>query len=368
MILQGNCLEILKTLDEGSVNCCVTSPPYFGLRCYGTNPVLWPAMTYSIMGFEVSVPEMTCELGHEQDPKYFVGHLVLIFREVKRVLKDDGTCWINMGDSYANPSTPGGGDPTIGKRNLGGKKYLKNPVPNGCKAKDLIGIPWMMAFALRDDGWYLRQDVIWSKPNCMPESVTDRCTKSHEYVFMFSKSKKYYYDHEAIKTEAKESSIQRASQDTANLIGGIVPGKSNGNMKAVLKNLPDGQSNIRKLRDKQRGHSREHAGFKEKWDQMSRQEQMSVKANKRSVWHVSTAQYREDHFAVFPELLIWDMVKASCPEGGVVIDPFFGRGTTGVVAAKQFKKYIGIEMLPKNVALAKKYLYEQLGFEAALTD
>ncbi len=216
------------------------------------------------------------------------------------------------------------------------------------RKSDVKDAQWMVAFALRADGWYLRSDIIWAKPNGMPESVRDRCTKSHEYVFMFSKSQKYYYDSEAIKTEAKESSVVRAMQDTANQIGGIVPGKSNGNMKAVLKNLPDGQNNIRKLRDKQRGY----------WDQ---QNQQSFRANKRSVWTCSPAQYPEEHFAVFPEELIWDMVLAGCPEGGVVLYPFFGRGTTGVVARKQNKNYIGFELLLKNCKLAEKYLYQELG-------
>ena len=287
-IYQGDCIDILRTLPDQSINCCVTSPPYFGLRDYG----------------------MAEQIGLEETPELFIARLVEVFHEVKRVLKDDGTLWVNMGDSYAN--------------------------------KNLIGIPWMLAFALRSDGWYLRQDIIWSKPNPMPESVTDRCTKAHEYIFMLSKSSKYYYNHEAIKTPAKESTISQLSQDIENQKGSDrVPGKTNGTMKAVGG-------------DKQRGHSRRHAGFNDRWDNMTTKEQMSMGANKRSVWHVPTKSFTEAHFATFPENLIVDCIKAGCPVGGVVLDPFMGAGTTALVSKRHFRNFIGCELNPEYIAIAEK--------------
>lgn len=373
-IIHSDAISGQCELQNKSVHCIVTSPPYFRLRDYKTPPYKWPVVTYSIFGFQITVPEMTCELGQEPSPKAFIGHLVLIFREGSRVLMDDGTLWVNLGDSYASgPKNRTVAQASANSTLRGGKssqeQSLKqaSKISTGIKAKDLIGIPWMFAYAMRDDGWYLRQDIIWAKPNGMPESVTDRCTKSHEYIFMFSKSKKYYYDAESIKTQAKESSLLRASQDTSNQFGGVVPGKTNGNMKAVLKNLVPAQANIRKARDKQRGHSRKHNGFNARWDQMTREEQQSFKANKRSVWTVPTAQYHEDHFAVFPEKLIWDMIMAGCPVGGVVLDPFFGRGTTGVVARKQDKNYIGVELLKNNIRLAEKFINKELtGYQRKL--
>lgn len=370
-IFTGNCLNVMQSLKENSVHCCVTSPPYYVLRDYKVQPSEWPEVTFSLLGFPVTVMTQTCCLGMEKTPIEYIGHLVAIFREVNRVLRKDGTLWLNIGDSYASwpkdrnirhastKSTTFTGSLKSQFETL--KQQTK--IVAGLKEKDLLGIPWMLALALRDDGWYLRQDIIWSKPNCMPESVRDRCTKAHEYVFMFSKSKKYYYDHEAIKTEAKESSVNRVLQNTINQIGTVSPeAKKNGAMKAVLKELPEGQNHLRKARDKQRGHSRAHTGFNGRWDQMSRQEQMSYMANKRSVWSVPPAHFEGDHFAVFPEELIWDMIKAGCPVDGTVLDPFGGRGTTAVVARKQDKNYILVEMSEKNVAIAEKYIWEQLGF------
>lgn len=345
----------INRLPDKSVNCCVTSPPYYGLRDYG------------IEG----------QIGNEETPERYVERLLRVFSEVHRVLKDDGTLWLNLGDSYAGSwGNYGGQDRHAGKQRpiVKGSKIpneawndrttFKPPGANGfagIKPKDLIGVPWMVAFALRSAGWYLRQDIIWAKPNCMPESVSDRCTKSHEYIFMLSKSARYYYDAEAIKTEAKESSVKRVSQDTANQVGGEVPGKTNGNMKAVLKSLPETQLNIRDHRDKQRGHSRRHNGFNERWDQMSRQEQQSFKANKRSVWIVPPAQFAEAHFATFPPELIVDCIKAGCPKGGIVLDPFMGSGTTAEVAAGIGRNFVGIEINPQYIKIAERRLYASLG-------
>jgi DNA modification methylase len=322
MILNTDAISGMQSLDEKSVNCVVTSPPYFGLRAYGTSPHSWPEVRYSIMGFPVVVQPMQCELGQEPDHFAFIGHLILIFREAHRVLRDDGTCWVNLGDSYA-----GGGN-------------------GGVKPKDLIGIPWMFAYAMRDDGWYLRQDIIWSKPNPMPESVTDRCTKSHEYIFMFSKSERYYYDAAAIRTESKNP-----QDDLRRLNASKIGDKSN----------PDIQKNGLRPKDKQRGHLRRHAGFNARWDQMTVEEQRSMGANKRSVWNIATKPFKEAHFATFPPELVVDPIKAGCPAGGTVLDPFFGSGTTGIVAAKLGRKYIGIELNPVSTRMARIRLHKELG-------
>ena len=329
-IFHGDSLDILKSLADGSVNCCVTSPPYFGLRDYGVDG----------------------QIGLEETPEKYVAKLVEVFTEVRRVLRNDGTLWLNLGDSYSGGSLTGGtgekSSKQITNRGSRSNKIGIRKITN-IKPKDLIGIPWMVAFALRSSGWYLRQDIIWSKPNCMPESVTDRCTKSHEYVFMLSKSAKYYYDQDAIKTEAKESSLERLSQDVSSQDvssqegSSRVPGKTNGKMK-------------------QRGHSRRHEGFNDRWDNMSKEEQQSVKANKRSVWTVSPKPFSEAHFATFPPDLIVDMIKAGCPEGGIVLDPFSGAGTTALVSAKLGRQFIGIELNPEYIKISERRLTKELGF------
>jgi len=247
-ILQGSCLETLSSLEEKSVNTCVTSPPYWGLRDYGTDD----------------------QLGLEETPDKFVENLVNVFREVRRVLRDDGTVWLNLGDSY-----------------------LAN--------KQLSGIPWRVAFALQADGWYLRQDIIWSKPNPMPESVTDRCTKAHEYIFLLSKSPKYYYDYEAIKIK---STSGMDGYDTS---------------------------------------------------------------NKRSVWSVPVSSYSEAHFATYPPELIKSCIMAGCPEGGTVLDPFGGSGTTAQVSNNLNRNAILCELNPEYVEIAKGRLHESLGMFLDLT-
>lgn len=286
-ILEGDCLAKLKEFPDESVDCIITSPPYWALRDYG----------------------VAGQLGLEKTPELYIKKMVEIFRECRRVLKEEGTLWVNIGDSY--------------------------------KDKNLVGVPWMLAFALRADGWYLRQDIIWHKPNPMPESVRDRCTKSHEYVFMFSKNVRYYYDADAIKTEGKnpQDHLRRLAQ------------QKNGN-----KSEPNEKQNGLRIRiDKQRGHSRRHAGFNERWDAMPREEQM-MKANKRSVWSVATMPFREAHFATFPEKLVEPMIKAGCPLGGVVLDPFMGAGTTALVALKLDRQYLGIELNPAYIKIAEERL------------
>jgi site-specific DNA-methyltransferase (adenine-specific) len=295
-ILQGDCLASLKMLPSESVNCCVTSPPYFGLRDYGCDG----------------------QIGHEETPEAFVGKLVEIFREVKRVLKDDGTCWVNIGDSYFNKQNNNRNNlsGSLGGNSVraGGeyKTQKRSPGETNCKEKDLIGIPWMLAFALRADGWYLRQDIIWHKPNPMPESVTDRCTKAHEYIFLLSKSKQYYFDHIAMQEEATSKNKPRQFGAT-----------------------------------KQDGTLRNDVG---------RVFEDNGKRNKRSVWSVNVKPYKEAHFATYPPELILPCILAGCPEGGTVIDPFGGSGTTAQVAIENRRNAILCELNPDYIGIIKKRL------------
>lgn len=335
-IFQHNVKVTPWPIADKSVDCVVTSPPYWMLRNYNH-------------------PD---QIGMEATPELFIQSLVNVFSEACRVLKDEGTLWVNIGDTYCSTAPNTMGDKLRQDGILSGvsdltaeaRRKQRPSTPKGMKPKDLVGIPWMLAFALRSAGWYLRQDIIWSKPNPMPESVTDRCTKSHEYIFMLSKSQKYYYDADSIRTGLKESSLSRLSQDVDSQVGSNrVPGKTNGTMKAVVRS------------DKQRGHSRRHAGFNDRWDKMSVEEQQSNGANKRSVWHVATKPFSEAHFATFPEELIIDCIKAGCPPGGIVLDPFMGAGTTALVAKSQGRNYIGLELNPEYIKIAEKRLRSKLG-------
>lgn len=320
----GDCIETMRGMPAGIVQTCVTSPPYFGLRDYGHDG----------------------QIGLEATPDEFIGKLVEVFREVKRMLRDDGTLWLNIGDSYSTGTKAGrqqSSNPGVGAN----RPEAQNSVarignPEGCKTKDLIGIPWMLAFALRADGWYLRQEIIWHKPNPMPESVTDRCTKSHESIFLLAKSEKYYFDNGAIKEAAAPSSLARWNQDIDGQIGSDrVPGKTNGNMKAV-----GGRSSRDsfKREDSKRAEVipgqpvGTHRADREEsdWDTGTR--------NKRSVWTVATTPYKGAHFATFPPALIEPCILAGAPAGGVVLDPFFGSGTTGQVSQALGRKFIGCEL------------------------
>lgn len=329
-------LEGVKVLPDKSINCCVTSPPYYGLRDYGVSG----------------------QIGLEETPEQYIDRLVLVFREIRRALKDDGTLWVNIGDSYAGSGKGAANYPENALKYKQGtnkgtlsKATAINTVNGDVKPKDLIGIPWMLAFALRADGWYLRQDIIWAKPNPMPESVTDRCTKAHEYIFLFSKSPRYYFDHESIKQPARESTLARISQDVESQQGSDrVPGKTNGRIKAVIG-----------------GRKREsaNAGL-DKSDPMYRHNtyreyEYTGMANKRSVWNVATKPFKDAHFAVYPEELITDCIKAGCPVGGVVLDPFMGSGTTGVVARKLDRNYIGFELNPQYIEIANKRMHNEIG-------
>lgn len=297
--------------DGVKAQMCVTSPPYWGLRDYGH-----PG-----------------QLGLEKTPEEYVKNMVEVFRLVRELLADDGTLWLNLGDSYASGGRGGGmvGDKGEKQRSNEGALLGAKKPPPGLKDKDLVGIPWRVAFALQADGWYLRSDIIWSKPNPMPESVTDRPTKAHEYIFLMSKSQKYYYDHEAIKEPAIYSGL--AGQDES---GYKDAKKFNG-----------------KHSDKQRGHRRRHAGFNERWDKMTREEQCSGMRNKRTVWTVPTSPYSGAHFATFPPDLIEPCILAGAPVGGIVLDPFFGSGTTGEVAERLGRKWIGIDVNPEYEKLQK---------------
>lgn len=287
-VMVGDCLASLATLPDRSINCCVTSPPYYGLRDYGVDG----------------------QIGLEDSPDAYVARLVEVFREVRRTLTDDGTLWLNIGDSYnAHPGQRKTTDAAGNKqKSLRGSTAAPSRSVDGLKPKDLIGIPWLLAFALRADGWYLRQDIIWHKPNPMPESVTDRCTKAHEYLFLLSKSDRYFYDHESV----KEAAVRGYAGSTFNT-----------------------------------GKTAEH--------QLNRSSDKELtedgKRNRRSVWTVTPKPYKGAHFAVYPPELIEPCVLAGCPEGGTILDPFGGSGTTGGVALKHGRNAVLCELNADYAAL-----------------
>lgn len=423
-VRQGDALEVLRTLPSESVHCCVTSPPYWGLRDYGTVPVIfggistcshkWQNTRYyteqtaakcSADAFSeagkanaarlkdgrwrdncwcVFCDAWRGQLGLEPTPELFVEHMVAIFREVRRVLRSDGTLWLNIGDSYSSGGHGGGGS-FMEMRGGNGSldegawshrkdaKGWRNPPP-GLKPKDLCGIPWMLAFALRADGWYLRQDIIWSKPNPMPESVTDRCTKAHEYLFLLSKSARYYYDQEAVLEECSPNTNARLSQDVEAQIGSERANggqKTNGNMKAVGRTPASWRgSSFTDPRDMEiRPNTGTNRKLAESGSGIKSNESFSnavcclvEKRNKRSVWEVTTQGYSEAHFATFPPKLIEPCILAGCPEGGTVLDPFSGAGTTGLVATRFARNYIGIELNPAYVEMSE----ERIGQDAPL--
>ena len=294
LVLFGDCRERLKEFDD-LARMCITSPPYYGLRNYG---------------------DKDNQIGIEQTPEDYVNELVKVFREVKNNLTEDGTLWLNIGDSYYN-YRPGKGQglvkQSVSKTNqdLPSKCNRRGNKLQGYKEKDLIGIPWLLAFALRKDGWYLRQDIIWSKPNPMPESVRDRCTKSHEYIFLFSKNKKYFYDNEAIKEDAKDWGVR-------NRVNGKYHNKGTG--------------------------LQPHTGLTKSYP----------KKNKRSVWSVTNKPYKGAHFAVFPPDLISPCILAGSRVGDLVLDPFMGSGTTAMVSKQLGRDYLGCELHSDYSELAEK--------------
>jgi DNA modification methylase len=338
-ILQGDVRDRLADLEAGSVRCCVTSPPYWGLRDYGVSG----------------------QLGLEVTPEAYVASLVHVFADVRRVLADDGTVWLNLGDSYA-ASGRGGNPPESQHQKQATNRGSVLPAglhesarqggavgrawcgpPAGYKQKDLVGIPWMVAFALRADGWYLRSDIIWSKPNPMPESVTDRPTKAHEYIFLLSKSRAYFYDAAAIREPYAASTLVQFEQ----------PYEGQATKDYAAAGVQNPSAIKRRITDKQRGHGRRHAGFNDRWDGMERAEQLQGGANKRSVWAVATHPYPDAHFATFPEALIEPCILAGSAFGDTVLDPFTGSGTTGAVAIRHQRNFVGVELNPAYVELAR---------------
>ena len=320
-ILHGDALETLRTLPGESVNCCVTSPPYWGLRDYGVSG----------------------QIGLEKTPEEYVARLVEVFREVRQVLRDDGTLWLNLGDSYASGKgtyyNPGGGEDSLGKvrKEEGAHPLDRGNVSDlhksGLKPKDLVGIPWRVAFALQADGWWLRSDIIWHKPNPMPESVRDRPTKAHEHIFLLAKNKTYYYDQDAIKETAvcgwngSKFDVGKTGEHQLGRAQKVRPSALKGSFKGKTEAMADtGQNAFRAVVDMR---------------------------NKRDVWTVSTRPFKGAHFAVFPPDLIQPCILAGCPKDGIVLDPFFGAGTTGLVAVQEGRNYIGIELNSEYVEIAK---------------
>lgn len=304
-VLLGDCLERLKELPDGIVDMCITSPPYYGLRDYGVDG----------------------QIGLEENPEEYIDKLVEVFREVGRVLRNDGTLLVNIGDSYWGSGSRGFDFTGKLKKDISrcqgsDLKYDLSRVPK-CKGnegvykdKDLIGIPWLLAFALRKDGWYLRQDIIWHKPNPMPESVKDRCTKSHEYVFLLSKQPHYYFDNQAIKEPTKEISLKRAEY-------------------GLHTNYPEGLNG--------------HIDTEKMGTRFS-----PTEANKRDVWSIPPANVKEAHFATMPEKLAETCIKAGSRKGGIVLDQFFGSGTTGRVAIALDRMYIGCELNPEYIEISNR--------------
>jgi DNA modification methylase len=292
-IITGNVLDKIKKLKDNSIQTVITSPPYWGLRDYGNEN----------------------QLGLEETVEEYVANLVELFELIKVKLKDDGTVWLNLGDSYAGNVSRASNN---GRAGFGNKREkIVSRVGVGLKAKDLIGVPWRVAFALQSAGWYLRQDIIWAKPNPMPESVTDRCTKSHEYLFLLTKNAKYYFDNKAIKEPVSGGTVKRLLQKTLATQEGSsrVPFKTNGNMKAV------GDTDLR---------------------------------NKRDVWTITTKPFKGAHFAVMPEALVEPCILAGSKVGDLVLDPFAGSGTVGVVSKRYKRNFIGIELNPEYVKIAEE--------------
>ena len=326
-IITGDVLEVIKELPDCCCSTCVTSPPYYGLRNYGT---------YG-------------QIGLEETPDKYIERLVEVFREVRRVLKDDGTLWLNMGDSYAGSN--GNGTRQTKWRTADVYKSEKNynlrkatgRKDDGCKPKDLIGIPWLLAFALQADGWYLRADIIWQKPNAMPESVKDRPTRAHEYIFLLSKSAKYYYNAEAIKEPA-------VGFDNAAPAGSMGTARPNSRRRGNAKTFRGGGAYTH-------DQAAENSASVER-DSHGLATNETGKRNRRTVWTIATRPYKGAHFATFPEELVRPCILAGSRPGDTVLDPFCGSGTTGAVAIQEGRDFIGIEINPEYCALSKQRIGE----------
>ena len=301
----GDSLTILQTLPENSIDCAVTSPPYYALRDYGGEN----------------------QIGREATPEEYIDRLVSVFHEVKRVLAPHGTFWLNVADTYCGVNSKGESrDPKYPNGRNGQARSLTQRV-KGCKPKDLIGIPWLLALALRDDGWYLRSSIIWHKANPMPESTRDRPSRCYEYVFLLTKSRKYYYDWQAIAEPIAPNTVLR-----------MTGGRSENHKYA--KGIP-GQG-----KQQQINNPRARGAWSE--------ETVMPIRNKRDVWQINTVPYRGGHFAAFPPKLAENCILAGCPVGGVVLDPFLGSGTTAAVAKQLGRRYVGIELNPEYCSLAER--------------
>ena len=288
-IYTGDSLEVLKTLPDESVHCCVTSPPYYALRDYGVEG----------------------QIGRETTPKEYISRLTEVFAEVRRVLRPDGTLWLNISDTYAGKGNQGDYLDMKNPKGRTGQAVALNHKVEGCKPKDLIGIPWMLAFALRDEGWYLRNDIIWMKENPMPESCKDRCSRCYEHIFLLSKSRRYFFDYKAISEPIAPATAER------------LPGQ----YQPQTINRP-----------------REHGAITD--------DMINPLRNKRDVWIINTVPFKGGHYAAYPPKLVETCLLAGCPDGGIVLDPFMGSGTTGMVAKQMGRHFIGIELNPEYVGLA----------------
>lgn len=381
-ILEGCALDLLASMASESVQCCVTSPPYWGLRDYGVAASVWGGSkdclhrwgevgrlhrggrsgdSPATNGRKARVERdktrdritgafcQDCDawrgsLGLEPTPELFIEHMVLVFREVRRVLRNDGTLWLNIGDSYTDSGRGADTGSTLsGTRHNQAesrKTRVRETSRTGLAPKNLVGIPWMLAFALRADGWILRSDIIWHKPNPMPEAVKDRPTKAHEYMFLLSKSPRYYYDQESTLEPVSANTHARVSQDVAGQIGSK-PANGGSRADRPMKAV---------------GRKRQVAGegIKANDDFHDSTALLVSRRNKRSVWTVTTCGYREAHFATFPPKLIEPCILAGAPRGGVVLDPFSGAGTTGLVCSRLDRDYIGIELKPEYAAMARR--------------
>ena len=304
-IINGNSLEVLKSLPDNSIDCCVTSPPYYALRDYGCDG----------------------QIGLEETPEKYIESLCDVFSEVRRVLTPEGTLWLNIGDSYNGNKV--GNTEVVKNKKVSESNDFHKKLWSGAKPKDLIGIPWMLAFALRSQGWYLRQDIIWHKPNPMPESVTDRCTKSHEYIFLLSKSQKYYFDYESIMEPCADQ--ERNNFQSGSRANGINKDRNDNDLGERSKTWKPKTIDNQKVR------------------------------NKRDVWEVNTKPCKEAHFATYPFELIKPCILAGCPENGIVLDPFMGSGTTAIVARSLNRNYLGVELNPEYIKIAHKRLEKHLG-------
>jgi DNA modification methylase len=330
----GDCRALLRDLPDGVFQTCVTSPPYFGLRDYG----------------------MAAQIGLEKTPDAYVAELVAVFAEVRRVLREDGTLWLNLGDSYANDAKWGGSSGGLHASDLHGNTGIgRGKKSTGLKSKDLIGIPWRVAFALQADGWYLREDIIWHKPNPMPESVTDRCTRAHEYLFHFAKSPRYYHDADAIREPLAQSSVARLAQPALAVQAGSQrqPGRG-GRPTVAWKPRSSGNIERKIAGEAENGRTNTHLGSSVPWtdDGSGR--------NRRSVWTVTTKPYRGAHFAVMPEALVEPCILAGSRPEDVVLDPFLGSGTVARVAQRLGRLWFGCELNPAYAALIAERT-EQLG-------